>query len=167
MGRSILTPTLLLFSSTLLLLSTTTDNATAQERKLTLRELAEGAELIVEGKVADMQSEWNEDQTRIYTHVTVNVGQCIKGENTTQSVVVTHMGGEVGEVGEVYSGAARFKKDEEVLLFLNKEEDGRYKVTGHAQGKYTVTRDEDTNEKMVAKNKPLSEFKNDILRIIT
>ena len=42
-----------------------------------------------------------------------------------KTVVVTQLGGEIGEVGEVYSGAARFVEDEEVLIFLDPAEAGR------------------------------------------
>ncbi len=149
-----------------LLIVTLATNVSAQERKLSLEVLATQAELIVQGKVTARQSEWNADQTRIYTHVTLTVEQYIKGQQAEQTVVVTQLGGEVGEVGEVYSGAARFDENEEVLVFLNEDQQGRLRVTGNAQGKYSITRDRETGERMVGENKQLSDLKAEIQRIV-
>lgn len=165
MGRIIRCSSCLLLACVLLLPGLLQSTA-AQERELTLEEKATESELIVEGKVTSIRSEWNAEHTRIYTHVTITVTEYLKGEPSEQTVVVTHLGGEVGEVGEIYSGAVRFEEDEEVLVFLNRDQQGRYGVTGGSQGKYSVSRDESTNERMVAKSKPLRELKQEILRIV-
>jgi hypothetical protein len=140
--------------------------ALSQERRLTLSEKTNKAELILEGQVISMKSQWNEDQTRIYTDVTIRISERLKGEHSQGTVVVTHLGGEVGDVGEIYSETARFKENENVVVFLTKNEKGQYEVTGGSQGKYSVTRDEETNERMVTKEKPLLELKQEILRIV-
>ena len=155
----------LLFAS-ILMLSGNINDGLAQERKLTLNELTDNSELIVEGKVTNRRSEWNTDQTRIYTHVTIAVDQYLKGANPEQSVMVTHLGGEIGEVGEIYSGAARFVDDEEVLVFLKKDPQGRLEVSGASQGKFSISRDQTTGERMVGKNKPLRAFREEIRRIV-
>lgn len=165
MERNIRVSACLLLAS-VFLLTGLAQNTIAQERELTLEEKTKGAELIVEGKVTALRSEWNAERTRIYTHVTIAVDQYLKGEKTEQSVVVTHMGGEVGDVGEIYSGAARFEEDEEVLVFLKEDQQGRLGVTGASQGKYTITRDQSTGERMVGKNKPLRAFREEIKRIV-
>ncbi len=149
-----------------ILVATLATNVSAQEPKLGLEVLANKAELIVQGKVTARQSEWNADQTRIYTRVTITVEQYIKGQQVEQTVVVTHLGGEVGDVGEVYGGAVRFDENEEVLVFLNKDQQGRLRVTGNAQGKYSITRDRATGERMVGENRPLRDLKAEIERIV-
>jgi len=165
MERNIRVSACLLLAS-VFLLSGLVQNTAAQERELTLEEKTREAELIVEGKVTATRSEWNADHSRIYTHVTITVNEYLKGASSEQTVVVTHLGGEVGEVGEIYSGAVRFEEDEEVLVFISRDQQGRYGVTGGSQGKYSVTRDESTDERMVAKNRPLRELKQEILRIV-
>ena len=50
-----------------------------QERALTVDELARRAEVVVVGKVTAKRSEWNSDKTRIYTRVTIDVDDCLKG----------------------------------------------------------------------------------------
>jgi len=151
----------------LIITALTTHAATAQERELTVLEKVNAAELILEGTVSERASAWNEAHSRIYTNVTIVVKEYLKGTMTEKSVVVRHLGGEVGDVGEVYSGIARFEEDEEVLVFLRREEeDSSYRLIGGTQGKYQITLDEDTRERMVAKNRPLMDLKQEILRIV-
>jgi hypothetical protein len=147
--------------------ATVVPEAAAQEMvKLSLEELAGKSEFIVEGQVSDMRSEWNPEGTRIETHVTIRIEQYLKGESIERTITITHLGGEVGEVGEVYSGAARFQKDEEVLLFVHRGNEGRLRLTGASQGKYSIGRDQASGERMVAMNKPLQQFKAEIERIV-
>ena len=135
-----------------------TANSVAQTRKLPLEELSKKSELIVTGKVVDQRSEWNEEKTRIYTRVTVSVDEYHKGERAERTLTVTHLGGEVGEVGELYTGTARFEKDEEVFLFLKKDQKGNYRVTGSNLGKYKIQHDPRTGQKMIGKNRTLNDF---------
>ena len=151
----------------LILTSLTVLSTSAQERELTVREKVQASELILEGTVSSRVSAWNEDHSRIYTNVTIVVKEYLKGATTEKSVVVRHLGGEVGEVGEIYSEIARFEDEEEVLVFLRRDNpDAPYRLIGGAQGKYQITLDEDTREQMVAKNRTLTDLKQEILRIV-
>lgn len=142
------------------------EDAVAQTRRLPLEELSKKSELIVTGKVLDQRSEWNEEKTKIYTRVTVSVDEYHKGEGAEETVTVTHLGGEIGEVGELYTGTARFKKDEEVVLFLRKDLKGNLRVAGSNQGKFTVVKDERTGKRMIGKSKLLDDFKIQIKNIV-
>ncbi len=148
------------------LLAMTVERAFAQSKKLTTKELTDGAEVVAVGKVAAMRSEWNEDKTRIYTRVTVSVDQYIKGERPQEYLTITQLGGEVGDVGELYSGTPRFRMDEEVLLFVKKDRLGNLRVTGGAQGKYTITKSELTGVKMVGEKRTLDDFRAQIKSIM-
>ncbi len=130
----------------------------AQTRRLSLEELSKKSELIVTGRVMEQRSEWNEENTRIYTRVSISVDEYHKGEGASENLTVTSLGGEVGEVGELYTGTARFEKDEEVFLFLKKDQKNNYRVTGSNLGKYKILQDERTGKKVVGLNRTLDDF---------
>ncbi len=142
------------------------ERASAQLKKLTTEELTDGAEVVAVGKVTAMRSEWNKDRTRIYTKVTISVDQYVKGEQVEKTLTITHLGGEVGDVGELYSGTPKFRKDEEVLVFVKKDKLGNLRVTGGARGKYTITKSESTGLKVVGETKTLDDFTAQIKSIV-
>ena len=93
----------------------------SQKELAAIKVLSKGADVIVTGKVAKQKSSWNKDKTRIYTQATLQVDEYLKG-NSGNSVVVTYPGGEVGDVGELYTHMPRFTNDENVLVFLKKDQ---------------------------------------------
>jgi hypothetical protein len=104
-----------------------------------IEELAAGSDLVVRGTVAKTESSLTKDGSRIVTAVRVDVAETLKGAPARQVTVVTE-GGEVGEIGQVVSGAPRFSEKEEVVLFLARE-GAVHRVVGMAQGKLEVVRD--------------------------
>lgn len=131
-----------------------------------LEKLAKDSELIVTGKVIERQAEWNEDKTRIYTRVRVSVDEFLKGEQSENIITVTHLGGEIGEVGELYTGTARFEKDEEVVLFLKKDKKDRLRITGGNKGKYKIKRVNTGGTGGLSKSAATDNFINRIKRIV-
>lgn len=131
------------------LLMVTIERASAQSRKLTTQDLTDRAEIVAVGKVIGIRSEWNQERTRIYTKVTIAVDQYVKGERPEKILTVTHLGGEVGEVGELYSGTPKFQMDEEVLIFVEKDRKDNLRITGGAQGKLRIMEDEKTGKKIL------------------
>ena len=132
----------------------------AQQISTELKELSKGADVILTGKVTQQTSSWNEDKTRIYTLATIQVGEYIKGNNTGNTVTVKYLGGEVGEVGEMYSHMPRFEDEEEVLVFLKEDEKSNdYKVFNGENGKISVVNDPRTGEKVTTSNLRISSFK--------
>jgi hypothetical protein len=75
----------------------------AQGKVSEIKLLSEKADVILTGKVLQQKSEWNKNKTRIYTNVTVEVDEYLKGSSEGKNIVITNPGGEVGEVGELYS----------------------------------------------------------------
>ena len=53
-------------------------------------------------------------------------------------VTVVVPGGVVGPIGQRVDGAPAFAKGEEVVVFLSAAEAGAFRVTGLAQGKFSV-----------------------------
>ena len=132
----------------------------AQQIASELSELSKGADVILTGKVTQQTSSWNEDKTRIYTRATIQVEEYIKGNNAGNTVTVKYPGGEVGEVGELYSHMPRFEDNEEVLVFLKKDENNAdFKVYSGESGKISVINDQRTGEKVTNSNVRINSLK--------
>jgi hypothetical protein len=132
----------------------------AQQMAVGLQDLSLGADVIITGKVTQQSSSWNDDNTRIYTRATIQVDEYLKGTNSGNSVVVTYLGGEVGDVGEMYSHMPRFVDDEEVLVFLRKDDKSSdYKVYNGENGKINVINDPKTGEKVTTSNVQFNSLK--------
>ncbi len=139
----------------------------AQQMVVKLQDLSVGADVIVTGKVTQQSSSWNEDNTRIYTRATIQVEEYLKGINNGGSVVVTYLGGEVGDIGETYSHMPRFQDNEEVLVFLKKDEkNSGYKVFNGENGKISVVNDPKTGEKVTTSNVRINSLKAQIKNYI-
>ncbi len=109
----------------------------AAEDPKSLKELTEKAETIIVGKVDKQTSEWDENHRMIYTTVTVDVKEYLKGEENARTQVIRVPGGKVGDVHLQVTGVPRFENGEEALLFLNSSpENGKEKViAGWSKGK--------------------------------
>jgi hypothetical protein len=135
-------------------------NSFAQLNTSEIKSLSKGADLILTGKVAQQSSSWNENKTRIYTQATIQVEEYLKGSNNGSSIVVSYPGGEVGEVGEMYSHMPRFEDNEEVLVFLKKDDKStNYKVFNGEEGKINVIIDPRTGEKVTTSNVQINTIK--------
>ena len=135
----------------------------AQLSSSEIKILSEKADVILTGKVAQQTSSWNENKTRIYTHATIQVEDYIKGNNRGNTVTVTYPGGEVGDIGEMYSHMPSFENNEEVLLFLKKDtRNTSFKVLNGEDGKITVTTDSRTGEKITTSKRHVSSLKSQI-----
>jgi len=151
----------------ILLLSGFKISSLSQTMPTDIKNLSVGADVILTGKVTKQNSSWNKDKTRIYTEVSVEVDEYLKGNNNNKTLVVTTPGGEVGEVGELYTHMPRFSKDEEILLFVKKDtKDMNYKVLNGEDGKMTLYTDKKTGEKVTSSNKKISKLKNEIKNFV-
>jgi hypothetical protein len=132
----------------------------AQVTSPEVESMSKNADLIVTGKVTQQNSSWNSDNTKIYTEATIQVEEYLKGNNNGNSVVVRYLGGEVGDVGELYSHMPRFEKEEEVLVFLKRDNSNAdYKVFNGEDGKINVIVDPKTGEKVTSSSVPVSYLK--------
>ncbi len=96
-------------------------------------ELDNQSALVVTGTVTGLSSNWTDDQSGIYTDVTIAVGQVEKGlaDNT---VVVRVPGGEVGDVGMAVEDVPVFSVGDQVRLHLAPEQGGVYRLVSYRQG---------------------------------
>ena len=109
---------------------------------LSTEELVRASEIVIEGDVEEVASQWSVDGKIIFTSATVVVRRVIRGNTVQQKVVVEYEGGEVGRVGLKVSDVVEMKKGEKVILFLKKGKSNKdgvvFHAVGKAQGKYTV-----------------------------
>jgi len=139
----------------------------AKEKPSKIEKLSKGADIILTGKVTQKISKWNENKTRIYTKATLKVDEFLKGNNNGSSVEVVYPGGEIDEVGEIYTHMPKFNDNEEVLGFLKKDRKQKeFKVLHGEEGKITVIRDSKTNEKMTRSNVHINALKSQIKSIV-
>lgn len=135
----------------------------SQQENTRLENLSKQADVILIGKVTKQTSDWNENKTRIFTKATLQVDEYLKGNGSKNSIEVTYPGGEVGEVGELYTHMPRFSYNEEVLVFLKKDaKSSGYKVCNGEDGKIRVVRDENTGEKITTSHLKLDHLKSQI-----
>ncbi len=128
-----------------------------------MQNLTEKSDVILEGKVVKQNSSWNQNKTRIFTEVTVQVDEYLKGSKGSKTLVVTTPGGEVGDVGELYTHMPKFSNDEQVLLFVKEDKkDKTLKVANGEEGKITLYNDKITGERVTSSNKKISTLKKEI-----
>ncbi len=117
---------------------------------LSVDDLTAQAEVVVVGRVSDIQSAWSADGKTINTTVTIEVTDTVKGQTEGKEIGLTYPGGVVGEVGLKVSDTPSFEPDERVLVFLSAPPQAQgtsqsapviYEVVGLAQGKYSISDD--------------------------
>ena len=127
---------------------------------MNMEQLTAEADTIVMGTVIKQESAWNTEHTAIYTDVTVEVEEVIKGSPGGE-VTFRCAGGIVGEIGMRTSNDPVFQDGERVIIFLSTE-DTPSSLVGLSQGKYTVSNDEVTSD---GQSLLVSEFIESILAV--
>jgi len=113
-------------------------------------QLGQQSSSVVRGQVSSVQSFWNANRTKIFTETVITVDENYKG-NTTGTVSVLQLGGTVDNVKVSVHGALRWTPGEEVVVFLEPYQEGKFHVTGFSQGKFNVERDPRTNEAFITR----------------
>lgn len=140
----------------------------SQPNTAELTYLAKHSDVILTGRVIHQKSHWNYNQSRIYTIATLEVEEYIKGNNLSKNLKVDYPGGEIDNIGELYTHTARLEDEELVLLFVKKsDETSNYKIMEGELGKVPLQIDRLSGEKITSNNKKLSAYKKEINKIIT
>ncbi len=121
---------------------------------LELEDIALRSEAIIRGVVKEVSSRYNEERTKIFTYSVIEIRETFKGK-TPPVVTVRTYGGRVGDISMKVPGMPEFKKNEEVFLFLKKN-DEYWHVTGMIQGKFSILKDEKNEEYMVNEFKDIT-----------
>jgi len=126
-------------------------NIYSQNNSAAIKNLSKKADVILTGKVIEKESKWNASKSKIYTITTLQVDENLKGNNNGNSVEIIYPGGEVGDIGEIYSHMPRFHDNEEVVVFLQKDKkNSRFKVVNGEEGKLSIINDGKTNTKVTS-----------------
>jgi hypothetical protein len=107
---------------------------------LDLPALVEQSELVIVAAAQKQSSRYV--NKLIVTDVTLQVIDKLKGNTQPgETVVVTHLGGSVGDIGLSVPGAASFKLGQSAVVFLKRARSGSgdWNVTGMSQGVLPIT----------------------------
>ena len=102
-----------------------------------VEDLARGSDAVVRGRVAKVTPHWSSDHRRILTDAEVETSSVWRGTAASRVTVVVP-GGVVDGIGQRVDGAPTFAQGEDVALFLERAGDGRYRVHGLGQGKFSI-----------------------------
>ena len=144
---------------TMLALTGFTHSVCAQVELKSMDELTRQADVVVVGKVASIKAGWNKEKTRILTTVSIEVDETLKGKGGDGTVTIQTPGGEVDGVGELYSHTAKFVKNEDVVVFAEKDKKGDLRVTGGSEGKIAIRKDASSGLRRVSEGMSLDELK--------
>ena len=100
--------------------------------KLDLAQLVQRADMIVEGRVEAVYSQWDGGQRLVFTYVSIRVDDPLKGERR-QSVLIRQVGGTVGTIQMSVAGVPQFKRGEMAIVFLKRQDDSTFQVVGMNQ----------------------------------
>jgi hypothetical protein len=114
-----------------------------------ISDLTIGSDVIIYGKIIDVQSQWNAEKTHIETNAQVLVNDTFKSSDNTSInsgsiITVTVLGGTVGNKTESVEDIPYLIKDADAIIFLKKSSSGKYSVLhlfGVTDGKIGVPLD--------------------------
>jgi hypothetical protein len=110
-------------------------------RAITLPELVGLSQYALVGTATDAKSRWETvgNTRRIVTYVRVEVTQPIDGRPPPDtSLMLRTLGGQVGDIGQLVHGEARFELGAASVVFLAPDEDGVLGIAAMAQGHYPL-----------------------------
>jgi len=119
---------------------------------LTDEQISKKAEIIVIGRVLSAYYEVDSVDKHPYTHIHVRVDEYLKGNSHSRDLMLKTLGGLGSKMGMHIPGAANFYRNEEVLLFLERRNDGSLFPLGLFLGKYSIYRDHETGRKVVVRH---------------
>lgn len=105
--------------------------------RLTLEQLVDQSEAIVQGTVLRSWSSWDPAHKFIWTHHELRLTDSLKNAHQS-TMIVSEPGGSVGGINMQIAGALKFTPGEENVLFLYRTPIGYWRTVGYGQGKYNV-----------------------------
>lgn len=106
--------------------------------QMSLEELVGRSPVILHGQVTAQRCIWDDGTRTIHTYTEVRVAEYLKTDATSPSVVLKHLGGKVEDLEARLLGGPELSVGDEVVLFLERRQDGYLRVIGLAQGLYRV-----------------------------
>ena len=112
------------------------------------REIVNGSQIIVYGRVSDVRAEWTDGRRRIESVVTLAAADFYRG-TPSRTVTFRVPGGRVGRYKSVTVGAPEFRAGDEVVLFLKARGPAVPQVFGMNQGVFRVRVDARSGRRVV------------------
>ena len=129
--------------SILLILISTHAQATLVQR-LTLDEMIQKAQTIVQGRVRSVNTHWSDNGKLILTSYTIDVEDAIKGQ-PGKTMEITLVGGKIGNLILYAAGMPAFDAGDQTVLFVEKSGAGISTIVGLSQGKFDIRNGEVAN----------------------
>ncbi|MCX8070959.1 MAG: matrixin family metalloprotease [Candidatus Binatia bacterium] len=101
-------------------------------------ELAAQSDAVVLGKVSAVVPEYTPETNSVRTRVSVAVQAVVAGRLQQESIELSEFGGAVPGLQEEVFGTPEYRVGERVLVFVQRGDQGRFRTTGLAMGKFTV-----------------------------
>jgi hypothetical protein len=111
-------------------------------------EMIIGARAIVRGTVRGITSRYDEQHKAVFTYVTLQVGEVLKGNITAAEIVLKQPGGVTAEHASLIFGVPEFNNGENVLVYLDTWPDGSLRVYQWFLGKFSISADKTTGGKL-------------------
>jgi hypothetical protein len=131
--------------------------AAASVLNLSDDDMVQVSDAIITGTVTSANSQWGESAgyKGIVTDVAIEITDSAKGGlNIGSTVNLRVRGGQVGNIATIATESPEFKKDQEVLLYLEYRQDFGYLVVAGRRGKFDVTTDTATGKKLLVGSSP-------------
>src|SRR6058998_3291072 len=104
-------------------------------------DLVDAAAAIVLADVKAIESRWDPAQRLIFTVITLDVRDSLKGEIPLGPLTIRQLGGRVAGMQAWVEGSPEFTVGERVLVFLSRNADGTLRVAHLYQGKFSIQSD--------------------------
>jgi hypothetical protein len=101
-------------------------------------DLAERADLIVEGEVLRTASGYDPTNGALATYITIEVAAVHRGPDDIEQLVIREPGGRFGNIVHELDAVPRYEPGEEVFVFLEVARDGALRTCGLFFGKYRL-----------------------------
>src|SRR5207245_1045758 len=113
-------------------------------------DLVSTATAIVIADVKAIESRWDPATRRIFTVITLDVRDSLKGEIPLGPLTIRQLGGRVAGMQAWVEGSPEFTVGERVLVFLSRNADGTLRVAHLYQGKFSIQSHAQTRDSGVA-----------------
>jgi hypothetical protein len=112
------------------------------------REIVNGSQIIVYGRVSSVRPQWTDGRRRIETLVTIDAADVYRG-TPSRTITFRVPGGQIGRYKSVTVGAPEFRPGDEAVLFLKAQGPAVPHVFGLNQGVFPVRVDARTGRRLV------------------
>ncbi len=110
--------------------------------RLTLAEMADGSEYIVEATVLRSWTAWDAPHRFIWTHHELSVSEWLKTPVASdRTIVVSEPGGTADGITMLADDATPYTSGEKVVVLAWPTTEGFLRAAGYGQGKFTITHD--------------------------